>query len=31
LFIARFVMKSQYFHLPREAASKDKDVSISEG
>jgi amino acid transporter len=23
LFVARFIMKSAYFHLPREAASKD--------
>ena len=23
LFVARFIMKAAYFHLPREAASKD--------
>ena len=27
LFVARFVMKSAYFHLPREAASKDYSVT----
>ena len=30
LFVARFVMRSAYFHLPREAASKDVSITGDE-